>query len=152
MIDLHTETQLRAFLDEHSKISAQVADLRRFWQEVNELGEGPKYEEMGSRVEELRDLLAGHFEREERGGYLATAVEQAPGFKPRADELTHQHQQILDAFGNYVTRLRACDESYHCWQDVLADIDDVLELLHEHEAAEIAIVESALTIENHPTA
>ncbi len=144
-----TDDFLQMLSTEHVEISKRVSDLRRFWSEVNELGDGPKYEEMGARIRQLRDHLAEHFELEEQGGYLASAIQRAPQLAEQAEQLKQQHQQILDTLDNYSSRLQACGESYQCWKDVLVDIEQFLDLLHEHESTEAAIIVETLDVDNH---
>lgn len=142
---------LQTLNEEHKEISSQIADLRRFWSEVNELGEGPKYEEMGTRIQVLRSTLAKHFDNEEREGYLSPALERAPRFATKAEQLEKQHTQFLVTLDQYIAKLQACEPAYHCWQEVFNDFEDFLEQLHEHESAESAIVQTAIRDGGGPT-
>ena len=150
MTTSQTDDFLRMLSTEHVEISKRVSDLRRFWSEVNELGDGPKYEEMGARIRELRVHLAEHFDLEEQGGYLAGAIQRAPQLAEQAEHLKRQHQQILDTLDTYNSRLQACGESYQCWKDVLVDIEQFLDLLHDHESSEAAIIVETLDVDNNP--
>jgi hemerythrin len=143
MTKTRPQTLLQMLLDEHQELCKQIDELRQFWDEVDELGQGPKYEEMGSRVRELRELLAKHFADEERGGYLAPALERSPQFRVQAEQLKRQHQQLFDTLNRYIDRLQTCESTFHCWQEVRTEFEDFLRRLHEHEAAETAIVETA---------
>ncbi len=134
---------LKALQSEHDEVSEQIANLRAFWSEVNELGQGPKYEEMGSRVRNLRELLANHFACEERDGYLAPALKRAPRYTAQADQLRREHPQFLDSIDHIVNRLQSCESAYQCWQEVRTEFEDFLQRLQDHEAAEISIVEAA---------
>jgi len=135
---------LQSLQDEHRGLSKQIADLKLFWREVNELGQGPKYEEMGMRVQVFRELLASHFANEERGGYLAQALNRAPEFAERAKQLEQQHQLFLDDIDRFIARLQTCDSAFHCWQEVREEFDDFLQRLHVHETEETQIVETAI--------
>jgi hypothetical protein len=150
MTSSQTNTFLQTLSSEHVEISKRIFDLRRFWSEVNELGYGPKYEEMGARVRELRDFLANHFAHEEEDGFLAYALKRAPHLTEQAEHLKRQHQQILDSLDTYTSRLQACEQSYQCWRDVLMDIEQFLNLLHEHESTEAAIIVETLDVEDDP--
>ena len=132
-------------LQEHRQLMQQINGLRQFWSEVNELGQGPKFEEMGSRIKELRDSLTAHFEDEECDGYLAVALDVAPRFTQQASELQRQHQQFLEVLDRFIERLQTCDPSIHCWQDARQEFEDFLDQLREHEQAENTIVQSAFT-------
>ena len=134
-----------ATLQEHRQLTQQINGLRQFCSEVNELGEGPKFEEMGSQIKELRNSLAAHFEEEERDGYLAPALDVSPRFTRTASELQRQHQQFLKVLDRFIERLQTCDPSIHCWQDARQEFEDFLDQLLEHERAENTIVRSAFT-------
>ena len=144
MTETGTGQLLQKLVDEHDQLSKQIADLQQFWHEVNELGEGPKYEEMGSRVQNLRTALADHIAEEEQGGYLAPDFEREPKFAAKAESLRQQHQKFLATLDDLIKNLKTCDSAYRCWQEVRTDFDDFLNRLREHEAAETAIVDAAL--------
>lgn len=134
---------LQAMLQEHRELMQRIADLKHFWEEVNELGQGPKYEEMESRVRELRDQLATHFVHEERDGYLAPALEAAPRLSSQAEQLQKQHLEFLNLLDHFIGKLQACESAFHCWQEVGVEFEEFLKRLHEHETAEIMLVQSA---------
>lgn len=147
MTETRPDALLQMLLDEHRDIFKQIADLRSFWNEVNELGQGPKYEEMGSRVQELRRHLAKHFANEELGGYLAPALQRTPQFVAQAEQLQLQHAEFLDTLDHYTSRLQTCESAFHCWQEVRTEFEDFLQRLNEHEVAETTIVEAAVVSE-----
>ena len=138
------EESLQSLQHEHRGLSKQIAELKSFWNEVNEIGQGPKYEEMGSRVGVFRELLASHFADEERGGYLARALDRAPQFAERANQLEQQHQVLLDDIDGFIAKLQTCDSAFHGWQEVLKEFDGLLQRLHDHETEETQIVAAAI--------
>jgi hypothetical protein len=129
----------------HEVLRKQIADLRQFWSEVSQLGQGPKYEEMGGRVKRLRDILADHFASEERGGYLADAVNTAPRLSESAKTLESQHAEFLKTLDRFIGRLANCESAYHCWEDVGAEFEDFMQRLDQHEADEMSLVRQAMT-------
>jgi len=148
MTEKDSGTLLQMILEEHREISSQIADLIHFWNEVYELGQGPKYEEMAWRVQTLRKLLAAHFTDEERGGYPAPVLQQTPHFCTQAEELRQQHTQFLNSLDDYIDRLRRRESGFHCRTEVRTEYDDFLKQLHEHEAAETRIVTEAVRKES----
>ncbi len=64
-----TKSSSCTFLEEHQDLMRRIAELRKWWSELDALGIR-KFGETAFRIEELRDLLAEHFAEEERGGYL----------------------------------------------------------------------------------
>ena len=132
-------------LQEHRQLMQQINGLRQFCSEVSELGQGPKFEEMGSRIKAFRQSLAAHFEEEERDGYLAPALDVAPRFTQQASELQRQHQQFLEVLDRFIERLQTCDPSIRCWHDARQEFEGFLDQLLEHERAENTIVQSAFT-------
>ena len=111
MTDAKAKSLLRVLEGEHEIVSRQIDNLQQFWNEVNELGQGPKYEEMGTRIRELRDVLAKHFAKEERGGYLAPAANQLPQTDPQLELLQRQHGEFLDTLDGDIGRLQACESA-----------------------------------------
>ena len=144
MIETRPQALLKMLSEEHDVLGKQIDDLRQFWAEVSQLGQGPKYEEMGYRVRDLRNALAKHFVNEEKGGYLAPAIAVVPKFTASAKELELQHKQFLNTLDRFIERLAECESAYHCWQEVRGEFEDFLRRLHEHEAAEMSIVHSAI--------
>jgi hypothetical protein len=110
---------LRAFLEEHQKLTRRIAELRRWWSELDELGIR-KFGEMASRVQELRDLLAAHFAEEESGGYLSSALAAAPEFTAQAAALGGEHAQFLERLDHLIARLRDSEETSHFWRTARA--------------------------------
>lgn len=128
----------------HDVLRKQIADLRQFWSEVSQLGQGPKYEEMGGRVKRLRDILADHFASEERGGYLADAVNTTPRLSESAKALESQHAEFLKTLDRFIERLAECESAYHCWEEVRTEFEEFMRCLDQHEAHEESLVREAM--------
>jgi hypothetical protein len=127
----------------HDVLRKQIADLRQFWSEVSQLGQGPKYEEMGGRVRRLREILADHFASEERDGYLAVAVSTAP-LSESAKALESQHAEFLKTLDRFIERLAKCESAYHCWEEVRTEFEEFMKRLDQHEADEMSLVRQAI--------
>jgi len=131
-------------LTEHEELKKQIDELNSFWQEVNELGEGPKCEEMAYRVKELRKELKDHFKSEATEGYLASPLIQSSRFATQAENLGQQHPQLLRMLDRFITELQKCEFGSYCWKDVKSDFDEFLRTLNEHESSETELMKTAL--------
>jgi Hemerythrin HHE cation binding domain len=143
MTNTTSKTMLQALQTEHDELLEEIADIQQFWMEVNELGLGPKYEEMASRVHQFRERLKRHFAEEERDGYLAPAITAAPRLAPKAEKLKQQHPLLLETLDGFSQQLEQRESAYHNWDEVHSDFEAFLEQMHEHESAEMAILRAA---------
>jgi len=135
-------TTLRAFLEEHQNLTRRIAELRRWWSELDELGIR-KFGEMASRVQELRNLLAEHFAEEETGGYLSAALAAAPKFERQAATLGGQHPQFLERLDHLIARLRDSETTSHYWRSSREEVEQIIVDLRQHEHDENALVHAA---------
>lgn len=129
-------------LAEHRELMKRVADVVKWWTELEQIGI-PHYHEMGTRLEALRHHLAEHMAEEEKGGYLAEALEVAPRFSREAEELRLQHAEILQAFDDFIGRLMEKEPPFASWQEVRDEFDTLMNTVRQHERRENAIVQSA---------
>ena len=93
-------------LAEHQELMEKIAELQKFWHEVDELGIGPKCQELADRLADIREHLQQHFDAEERDGYLGPALSMAPRFAQEADVLRDQHVTMLQTLDGLGGRLR----------------------------------------------
>ncbi|HUG92659.1 MAG TPA: hemerythrin domain-containing protein [Planctomycetaceae bacterium] len=132
-----------SLLAEHGRLLAEISALRQWCSEVGETGR-PRFGEMGSRVRMLRRRLTKHFAMEEHGGYLAEALAVAPQFTREAAELRGQHRELLDGLDRLTDGLAAVEPPFQGWQDACRQLNDILNHLRDHEAAENRIVQAAV--------
>jgi hypothetical protein len=137
-----TVVSLHTFLEEHQNLTRRIAELRKWWSELDALG-ARKFGEMAFRVQELRDLLAEHFQEEERDGYLGSALAVAPQFTAQASELCQQHPQFLDRLDNLIMRVRDSEPPSDYWRTARDELEQFLADLRRHERSENAIVQTA---------
>lgn len=137
-----TRQQFETLFDAQCELMKQVDDLRQWWREVDELGV-PKYGEMVSRIQVLRDSVAAHFRSEEEGGYLAAALAIAPQFTQQAEILLAQHAGFLESLDRFATNLQADHPAFNSWQDVRDEFDKFVLEIRKHESAENAIMQAA---------
>jgi hypothetical protein len=140
IVSVHT------FLEQHQSLSRRIAELRKWWSELDALG-ARKFGEMAFRMQELRDLLKEHFEEEERDGYLASALAVAPHFSVQAAELCRQHPHFLDRLDNQIARVRDSEPSSDYWRAARDELEQFLSDLRRHERSENAIVQAAFQVD-----
>ena len=128
-------------LAEHQELMEKITELQKFWHEVDELGIGPKCQELADRLADIREHLQLHFDAEERDGYLGPALKMAPRFAQEADALRAQHVTMLQTLDGLGGRLRA--GGHDIWNSVCAEIEAFVSDLEHHEHRENGIVQAA---------
>jgi hypothetical protein len=141
-----TTVSLHTFLEEHQNLTRRIAELRKWWSELDALGDR-KFGEMAFRVQELRNLLAEHFEEEERGGYLTSALAVAPHFSVQAADLCRQHPEFLDRLDKLIARVRDSQLPSDYWRTARDELEQFLGDLRRHERSENAIVQTAFQVD-----
>jgi hypothetical protein len=128
--------------EEHAELMRRLAALRTWWAELDQFGM-PKFGEMGSQVESLRDILAEHFAAEEQDGYLSSALAVAPNLHRQVNELRLQHGHLLEALNDLIKRLKMSEPPFRSWQAACRELEDILTDLRRHEQAENETVQAA---------
>ena len=147
--ETRTINWLTWMLEEHAELTRRVANLREWWNELDQYGL-PKFGEMGSRVDELRDLLAEHFADEEKDGYFAPVLAVSPNLDRQVNKLQEQHGQLLERLNDFANRLQMSKPPFDSWQKAYRELETILADLRKHEQAENGIVQS--TFDNDVTA
>ncbi|HAH49281.1 hemerythrin domain-containing protein [Gimesia sp.] len=133
---------LQYLLDEHEQILSHIKDLHRWWSELYEHGL-PKYGEMGTRMEGLRDLLRKHFLDEEQEGYFKPVMEEEPGFCIMVPDFEEQHKEFLCRVDDFSTRLKLSNPPFRSWNEALQEFQGLLDDLRTNEKREIERVREA---------
>lgn len=118
---------------EHLELEQEIADWRRWWSELCEMGE-PHFGEMGDRLEQFRTHLLTHFQHEELHSPLAGPV--PPHSMDAVAGLWQDHADLLAELDLLIRRLHACGPDVGCWGDARRDFEAFLEHLFDHEARE----------------
>lgn len=142
--DLPTPDTNVPLLEEHRRLMKQLAEFREWAEEVEELGV-PHFQEMGNRLQTLRDVLSCHFTDEEAGGYLSPVLDAAPRFSKEAAELQTQHPQFLATLDSLIERLSQNPPPFKSWQEATTEFAGFLDRLRRHEARENAIAQAAFS-------
>ncbi len=133
---------LNSLLAEHRALLTQISELREWAAAVGEHGI-PRFGEMGTRMEQLRDRLRTHFEEEEKGGYLSPIVEIAPRFAGEIEELGGQHTELLQTVDRFIARLHETEPPFASWQQAMREFEEFIVALRQHEGRENTIAQAA---------
>ncbi len=123
-----------------TSIEQALNDLSTFWNEVHELGRGPKFEEFGIRIDELRKKLAAHFVFTERRLEALRNLGE-PISTSECDQLLKQHAEFLDRLAADVERLEAHEAPFMNWGDVGREFDEIIRRLAQIESNDETVLE-----------
>lgn len=113
-------------------VSQASAELLDFWNQVNELGQGPKWEEMAIRLNHFRLLLARSFASDMRHLQGCGAFQDAGGAE-RFHELSTQSMLLLDHLIDDVEHLKKHDATFLKWSQVAAELEEIFDRVAEHD-------------------
>lgn len=143
-----TEQILTAYVEivrsEHRELQGLVHQVRRAlavaaranWREVTI---APLVESLNNLKERMED----HFQKEEVDGYLDEALIQAPRFTHQAECLLTQHPQMLKQMDALFAEIPRCRQRPECWCKFKEQVQETLQEVLAHEAAENQILERA---------
>lgn len=97
--------------------------------------------QLRDRVAKLTEQIAGRFASEEQSGRYEDVLCSAPWLTPRAQELRQQHAQLIEALHAICRLCDSSDGPVSWWQQVRGEFEGFTELLQEHEAAELNLLE-----------
>jgi hypothetical protein len=123
---------------EHAELDRRIQAFLDWWRQLRELG-SPRFNEMGVRMQSLREALAEHMRHEEASPLLDERIAAAPDVESARDRLRSEHQEILENLDRLSERLRACECDYCCWSEALNEFEAALRLLRRHEEAEVRL-------------
>lgn len=146
---INTHEHLQYLLDEHEQILSHIKDLNQWWAELDEHGL-PKYGEMGTRMEGLRDLLSKHFNDEEQEGYFKPLMDEEPGFCIMVPDFQEQHKEFLTRLDDFSVRLKKAEPPFQNWNEALQELKSILAQLRDNEKREIERVREAFQKSSFP--
>ena len=131
-------SEFTSVLDEHR----HLRDLIRLLQ-LSVLHPHPNANVTKRLLDELDSSLRGHFEHEERGGYLHDAVSAAPQLATLAVHLLEEHADLLSTI---VTLRRLCVSASENddWSEFADAYAHFYRRFDEHEASENRLVHDAM--------
>ena len=127
-------------LRQHREIEAHVAALEHFIS-----SSAAKTTPMSrvrtllkSHLRALHDATTAHFAAEEGGGYFRSVLAARPDLQSRAARLLTQHRRIAVSLESAVDSAEETSPRVLC-----EEVVEILALLRQHEAAELALVQDA---------
>lgn len=126
----HTAVDPRPIRVDHRTIRSMIGELGDTLAGLA-AGEAGAAGAMQRGLDELRDMLVVHLEREERSGVLEAAAEEEPRFAPQIDALVAEHDDLRRSVGELCD---GCGESP--WDELHARFVEFRVVLEEHEQAE----------------
>lgn len=136
MANIMDSSIIDRFEKEHADLERQIEEWRSWWRELRELGT-PHFNEMGTRLQQLRTHLARHMSREETCEFLKDITLDDAHRQASADMLRQQHAELLLRLDELIRRLGSCEPEYSCWGDARQDFEHWLDDLHSLERREI---------------
>lgn len=127
---------------EQQEITQAIREWRAWWNEIRNWGI-PRFGEMASRLNAIRDQLQAHFERAERVGCLGAPAKRAQA-QERARRLKAEHSGMLTELASLVDHFRNCPCDESCWGDARADFEAFLTRLDDYERRETELIKMAL--------
>lgn len=99
----------------------------------------------------LRDFsndLQKHFDLEEEGGFMSDVIRLAPQHLPAVERLEAQHRTITANLNQVIDALKGMTTlDSTTMQNICKNVDDLLIMLAEHEAAEGDIMETTFLLD-----
>jgi DNA-binding transcriptional MerR regulator len=130
----------KEFHHEQVDLHQKIDEWRAWWKELAEFGD-PRFGEMGVRVEEIRNVLAQHFEHEENSDLFKELGETQPGIAQQSQKLLTEHRQFIENLNRLCSRLKASEPDFDFWGDARREFEQFLDHLESHESAEKTMLE-----------
>lgn len=125
---------------DHLELGALLAAIRKEF-----AAPGRSKRQLEKLVTNLAELCEEHFQREEEGGYLHEAVQQAPQLSARAKVLGDQHEPLQEAIEKLRILIHSGIESAAWWVRVQSDFSAFAKTISHHEADENSLLQEAYT-------
>lgn len=134
--NVELQNSARQMTSEHQQLLTHFANVGRDWPSDDGLARTEIIVGFRSRLEELRDQLAAHFEAEESHGYFTEALARAPHLIHPADHLRCEHRELLAAFDRVLNEFRPAESSQASWSATRQQFELLTQKLQSHEHAE----------------
>ena len=130
----------REIRQQHDEVLTHVDRLGRlFHGEARGLPHARARQLVRQHLAALHAVLVRHFAAEEEGGYMAELLRDRPDLSRRAARISAQHAELLRAYEVAIAG------APHARLEVLREnVDELIQQLREHEAAERRLVEDAV--------
>jgi len=127
------------FRREHSRIHQAVRDVEH---ELHLAATSRDDERVATRLTQLRQTLARHFNDEDEGGCIEEAISRCPSLSREAVLVEKEHPMLLQLIDRLIERARSGFVGC-ATDDFVESFRRFAKTLHAHEAAENSILERA---------
>ena len=136
-------------LERHRQIHFFLERLDRAVEALDDTGaDAEPLRRLPAMLDSLRERFEEHNQDEEEGGLLQCIVDALPEVEEDVLALSDQHDDLTLAI--HELRRRAAEARTADIPTLRADIQELLRRLREHERAEDALVERAITVVHGP--
>lgn len=134
-------TQLQeSFAKEQEVVHQKVAQWREWCHELCEMGD-PRFGEMGTWLETIRNDLSRHFKHEEQSGCFEEVASAHPELAERIARLEAEHEKLLGDLDAMIERLESHEPGFPSWGDARTAFESFLNRLEQHECDESSVLE-----------
>ncbi|HBN77828.1 MAG TPA: hypothetical protein DD473_18865 [Planctomycetaceae bacterium] len=131
----------------HEEIHEAINELKTFWDEVNQYGQGPKYEEMSLKLSQFRSLLANHFVEEQY--FLLSLIKRGARInQAQYGQILEEHTVFLERLADDIERLESGTHRFRNWASVWDEFDDIIDQIAVHEVAEQDMITAAVEFQD----
>lgn len=128
----------KEFYEEHRELADALQKTDRLLARVDRT-----QRQVDRQMGRLADLIEGHFEHEENGGYMAEALARAPQLTRVAKKLASEHADLLDDTKKLQMLARSGVESPAWWRQIEQDFHWLKARFLAHEHAENKLLHEA---------
>ena len=129
---------METFADEHKQLERLLERIQAT------LMRGPgHFYSLDKLFAELVERIQKHFAHEEQGGYYNEVVEQWPRLAVRAEQLQHQHTELLADVESIHREVRKIPDSTIGCRAIQVHFNEFAERCREHEASENRLIQEA---------
>ncbi len=135
--------------DEHEYLKKEMRKIRSMMNCDVTVEDYPKWRlDFLWLLRDFSNALQRHFDLEEEGGFMNDVVRLAPQHLPAVQRLEAQHRTITANLNQVIDALKTMESLDNAtMQNACKDVDNLLILLAEHEAAEGDILETTYLLD-----
>lgn len=114
-----------------------IDGIRQWMREIEKFGI-PHFGEAATRMRAMQQRLIQHFGSEDEMILELALIQPIAGAKldELSQESTSDHSELLDRLAQLMERLNQLEPPYDSWQDALAEFEQIVVAIEDHEAEE----------------
>ncbi len=134
--------------NEDQELERYVDGVRSWMNEVSQLGI-PRFGETANRLQQFRDRLTMHFDREDEiGTQLADHYADSTELDAARRQAERDHRQLRNRLSDLISRLDALDPPFTSWESAMDEVESFVVALERHEDQEAESVELLMPTES----